>query len=164
MAIPADRTVAGVEVRPPEILVDRPKRILVVDDDAAVRDVLVDLLSEQGYAVFAVADGGPALDVLDRIAVDLVLLDIVLKTVHGFEVLARLWSEPVLARIPVLIVSGFGTSLEPALRHKVRDVIQKPLAFPSFLATVQRTIAPPATGRQEHASFVVAGPRLSFPG
>lgn len=137
MSIPAEplnhwHTPASVD-----ILHHRAKRVLVVEDDGDVRDFLIDVLTDDGYDVFAVADGGPALTLLERTAVDLILLDIMLKSVHGLEVLARVWAEPTLAKVPVVVVSGLGAALAPALRRKVADVLSKPVNRPRLLESVR---------------------------
>jgi len=128
-----------------KVLAHDPKRVLVVEDDAGVRELLVDVLSEGGYEVFAVADGAPALVLLERIPVDVILLDLILKSVHGLEVLARLWANPALARVPVVVASGLGSVLEPALRHQVVDVLPKPLSLPQLIETVRRLTSGAAT-------------------
>ena len=86
---------------------ERPFRVLVIDDDPGVRDYLETLVSRRGYEVVAVAGGEDALSRLDDIAPDLVTLDVVLPGMDGLETLkrlkrriAKLGSEvPVIAKI-----------------------------------------------------------------
>lgn len=116
----------------------RLKRVLVIEDDAEVRDLLIDVLSEHGYETFAVADGGPAITLLEQTAMDLILLDLFLKTIHGFEVLARVWARPTTARVPVIVISGLVSAVEPVLHRKVVDVLEKPLNVAHLMESVRR--------------------------
>ena len=75
-----------------------PFRILVVDDVEANRDVLRRRLERQGYKVVVVADGRQALQALEAGGIDLVLLDILMPEVDGFQVLQEVKSRPVCAQ------------------------------------------------------------------
>jgi CheY-like chemotaxis protein len=81
-------------------------RILVVDGDEGNRDVLVRRLSREGHAVSAAADGTSALDAMASAAPDLVLLDVMMPAMDGYEVLERMKAAPELRSIPVLVISA----------------------------------------------------------
>ncbi len=82
------------------------QRVLVVDDDPGVRFALRTLLQSTGVTVHEAADGADALAMIDRTAPDLVLLDLYMPVVDGFEMLARLRARPATAMIPVVVMSG----------------------------------------------------------
>ena len=91
------------------------RRVLVVDDDADVREYAVSVLEEFGYRVLAAADGESALDILDRERdVDLLFTDVVMPGLNGFEV-ARLATAH-RPELKVLFASGYATDLTPAGR------------------------------------------------
>ena len=85
---------------------DRRQRVLIVDDDPSVRRILALSLAKQGYQTNDACDGREALDAMHAGKVDLVLLDLMMPKVTGWDVLAERAAEPELRKIPVIIVSG----------------------------------------------------------
>ena len=83
-------------------------RILVVDDDRFSQQLLQDMLDPLGYAVSIAGDGLAAIDLARRIRPHLILLDVVMPLMDGFEACERLKADDVTAHIPVVLV----TSLE----------------------------------------------------
>jgi len=81
-------------------------RLLIVDDNEINRDILRRLLESQGHQVAAAADGEQALELLGRRSFDLVLLDVVMPRMDGFEVLMRLKADTRLREIPVIMISA----------------------------------------------------------
>jgi len=82
----------------------RPHRILVIEDENRVAEFIRDALTEIGYAIALAADGANALNKVTENAPDLVLLDLNLPDMPGFEVLDRLRARS--PALPVVIVSG----------------------------------------------------------
>ena len=83
--------------------------ILVVDDDQGNRDLLARRLAREGYAVHTAADGHAALELLGRQvspAIELVLLDVMMPGIDGYEVLRRLKGDPARRELPVLMISA----------------------------------------------------------
>jgi adenylate cyclase len=80
--------------------------ILIVDDNASNREMLARRLGREGYEVRTAAGGGEALAQLAVEPADLVLLDVMMPDLNGYEVLARLKADPVLREIPVLMISS----------------------------------------------------------
>ena len=103
-------------------------RILVVDDDEGNRDVLARRLSREGYAVTVAADGRAALDALASAPVDLVLLDVMMPGMDGYEVLTRLKGEPKLRAIPVVMISALDeiASVARCIELGAEDYLAKP--------------------------------------
>src|SRR4051794_38301911 len=81
-------------------------RILVVDDERLNRMLLRRRLTADGHDVVEAADGREALDVLRREVIDVVLLDLVMPVMDGYEALAGIKADPALMHIPVIVVSG----------------------------------------------------------
>lgn len=81
-------------------------RILVVDDNEMNRDILVRHLERQGHRVTWAEDGTKALQIMGQDVFDLVLLDILMPGLNGFQVLEKLKSDPVLREIPVIMISA----------------------------------------------------------
>ncbi len=104
-----------------------PAHVLVVEDEAANREALVDYLTDEGFAVRGAADGVEALAVLGAEAIDVVLTDLRMARMSGLELLERVgrqWPD-----VPCIIVSGQGTmpDLIAAVRLGAYDFIEKPL-------------------------------------
>ena len=117
-------------------------RILVVDDDSSVREMLARVLVDEGYSVWAAADGTAALEIAVTTKVDLVLLDLNLPGKSGWEIFERLTAEnPMLA---VIIITARSNQLFTALGAGVGALLEKPLDFPQLLETIRRLLAEPA--------------------
>jgi CheY-like chemotaxis protein len=102
--------------------------LLVVDDSELNRDVLTRRLERQGHAVRAVANGREALEALSGEHFDLVLLDIMMPEINGYEVLRRLKADPVLRDLPVIVISAL-EEIDSAVRcieMGAEDYLPKP--------------------------------------
>ena len=108
--------------------------ILVVDDEAAIRDALRMILEYEGYRVLEASSGEDALSILSRSHPDAVLLDIRMKGISGLEALERI--RALHPGLPVLMVSGHGTieTAVAALRLGAQDFLEKPLERDVVLA------------------------------
>jgi adenylate cyclase len=84
----------------------KPGNLLVVDDNTSAREVLCHLLAKRGHKVAQASDGREALALMKANAFDLVLLDLLLPGIDGFQVLKRLKARPGLARSSVIVISG----------------------------------------------------------
>jgi CheY-like chemotaxis protein len=118
---------------------ERPASILVVDDLPANVDLLARRLERSGLEVLTASDGPTALDMLQRHAVDLVLLDIMMPGMTGLEVLKRIratWSAAVL---PVIMVTAKtdNEDVVEALGLGANDYVTKPVNFPVAFARIQ---------------------------
>jgi CheY-like chemotaxis protein len=80
--------------------------ILVVDDNEMNRDVLVRRLERQGHTVVTAEDGERALQQIEKQSFDLILLDIMMPKMNGYQVLEHLREDPVKREIPVIVVSA----------------------------------------------------------
>jgi class 3 adenylate cyclase len=91
----------------PQAVPDRAASVLVVDDNEVNRDLLSRLVRRDGHSVSAAADGKRALELLRSQPFDLVLLDIIMPELNGFQVLERLKTDPSLRHVPVIMISAF---------------------------------------------------------
>jgi DNA-binding response OmpR family regulator len=103
--------------------------ILVVDDDPDCRQIAALLLEQQGYRTCRAASGAECLDVVRREPVDLVLLDVMMPGMDGFEVAAALRADPATRPIPVILLTArddVDTRLE-GMYHGVSEYLTKPI-------------------------------------
>lgn len=117
--------------------------ILVVEDNPITEKILRLSLESEGYEVLAARDGRTALRITEDRCPDLVLQDLILPDISGFDLVARLRSRPGWDGIPILALSGFVTALEEA-RLSVTgfdDFIPKPIE-PSRLLQIIRAYLP----------------------
>ena len=116
-------------------------RILVVDDEADIRRLLQEILSEEGHEVEVAADAAQARAARARSAPDLVLLDIWMPDTDGITLL-REWSTDARNDCPVVMMSGHGTveTAVEATRLGAFDFIEKPLSLAKLLPTVKRAL------------------------
>ena len=85
-----------------------PRRILVAEDDRFLRKAAEMALKRQGYTVLTAADGEEALRAARSVLPDLILLDLIMPKVNGFDVLQALKKEAPTAKIPVIVMSNLG--------------------------------------------------------
>ncbi len=106
----------------------RSGRILVVDDDALSRRLLEKRLIQEGHEVLVAADGRQGLTTLAASPCDVVLLDILMPDLDGFEVLERIKADPDLRHIPVIMISGLEDieSVVRCIEMGAEDFLPKP--------------------------------------
>jgi len=122
----------------------KPK-LLLVDDDAAVREMVGRVLTEAGYSTLSAANGQEALDLASANEVDLVLLDLNLPVKNGWDTFERLTtSNPLL---PIIIITARPNQLFPALAAGVGALMEKPLDFSKLLETICALLAEPVEQR-----------------
>lgn len=84
------------------------KKILIVEDDKFLRELIVRKLSNEGYEAIEAVDGEQGIQKIKETKPDLVLLDLILPGIDGFEVLAQKKEDPFVAAIPVIVLSNLG--------------------------------------------------------
>jgi type II secretory ATPase GspE/PulE/Tfp pilus assembly ATPase PilB-like protein len=104
------------------------KKVLLVEDEDALRRVMKDLLEREGFTVFEAADGVIALDEIDRSAPDIVVLDLNLPRLDGYGVLSHLRSRPQTATLPVIVLTAKGDedSEVRVFEYGASDYLTKP--------------------------------------
>jgi two-component system nitrogen regulation response regulator NtrX len=135
--------------------------ILVVDDEADIRGLLKEILSEEGYEVDVAANAAQARASRARQVPDLVLLDIWMPDVDGITLL-REWSSGAADGCPVVMMSGHGTveTAVEATRLGAFDFVEKPLSLAKLLRTVERALD---AGRRHRQSGKLLGSALTAP-
>lgn len=115
-------------------------RVLVVDDEQNVRQVMVRMLSNAGYKVTAANDGEEALALLEREPVDLIVTDLAMPKADGMTVLRTVRERD--QELPVVLVAGAPTteSAIRAVRYRATEYLTKPLEPDSFLDAVRRAL------------------------
>jgi DNA-binding response OmpR family regulator len=121
-----------------------PHQILIVEDEPRVSEFIRDALMGIGYAVEVASGGADALDKVSRHAPDLVLLDLNLPDMPGFEVLDRLRARSF--TVPVVIVSGNTDSLmaEAARALGAVDYVTKPFELQRLIQAVETVVGSPS--------------------
>ncbi len=114
------------------------KKILVVEDEELLLKLEVIVLKLRGYDVIAVSNGQAALDALIEEKPDLVLLDVLLPDVNGFEVCQHIKNTPSTKNIPVILLSGKTTTADMAKGQQVGadDYLTKPLKSAVLVETI----------------------------
>lgn len=113
--------------------------ILVVDDDADCREMLVDLLTNEGYMVASAENGLQAFDYLSGSPAAMIILDLKMPVMSGWEFRALQKSDPRLESLPVVVMTA------SALVHDIDAdaVVRKPIDFGVLLGLVKQNCAPP---------------------
>lgn len=120
------------------------KRLLVVDDEAAILDALQDVLTLEGYAVTTALNGAEGLRRLGEARPDLLLLDLMMPVMDGRELLRRVRQDPELKTLPVVLMSAGRISEEE--RRAATATLAKPFELEELLATLARQLGPKPEG------------------
>lgn len=117
------------------------KQILVVDDEIGIRELLSEILFDEGYQVYLAENAAQARDFRNEHEPDLVLLDIWMPDIDGVTLLKE-WVEQDLLTMPVVMMSGHGTieTAVEATRIGAVDFLEKPIALQKLLSTVAKSI------------------------
>ncbi len=114
--------------------------ILVVDDEPGIRDVVGDILRDEGFEVQTAASGEEALAAVERDLFDLILLDLWLPGIDGIEVLKTL--KAMGTSTPVIVISGHASAEQAvtAIQAGAHDFLEKPLSYDRVLVSVRNTL------------------------
>lgn len=122
-------------------------RVLVVEDDSRIQKMLRTVLLSEKYDVQSATDGRAALTALRSDPPDLVILDLMLPDVDGWQVMAQMRSDNSYARIPVLILSAVHDLARESLRIGASDFLRKPFGIDALLDKVARLTGGPQGAR-----------------
>lgn len=114
-------------------------RIMIVEDDLAISDMVHESLTKEGYEVMAAYDGEAALQLFDSQRIDLILLDLMLPKIDGMECLKMMRAK---SMVPILIMSAKGEDVDKALGlgFGADDYLSKPFSMIELKARVQAII------------------------
>ena len=111
-------------------------RILVVDDEADIRELLARLLERKGYSVVSASNGAEALQELrSSSAPCVILLDLMMPVMDGFQFRAEQQSDPAIASVPIVVITA--GDLTRAKDLDAAAILPKPLDLPKLMAAVQ---------------------------
>jgi DNA-binding NtrC family response regulator len=127
------------------------KQILVVDDEVGIRELLSEILFDEGYQVYLAANAEQARAYRNEHEPDVVLLDIWMPETDGITLL-REWVEQDLLTMPVIMMSGHGTieTAVEATRIGAVDFLEKPIALQKLLHTINHALRESAPKPQTH--------------
>jgi twitching motility two-component system response regulator PilG len=122
------------------------RTVMVVDDSPTIRQILGLTLERAGYTVVAAPDGEAAIERLTQMIPDLILLDIAMPKLDGYEVCKRIKLDPRTAGVPVVMLSGKGAFFDKVKGHMAgaTEYLTKPFETPAVLAVVNGFCSPPA--------------------
>ena len=123
------------------------RRVLIVDDEPNIVLSLEFLLRQQGYEVSVARDGEAALAVTEAQRIDLVVLDVMLPGLDGFEVCRRLRERPELAGLKILLLTARGREVERVrgLEEGADAYVRKPFSTRQLMKTVADLLGRPET-------------------
>jgi CheY-like chemotaxis protein len=107
--------------------------VLVVDDDQDIREAVVEAISDAGYTVAAAANGREALDAMRANRPCVVVLDLMMPVMDGWEVVAQMDLDPTLAGVPVCVVSAHDK--DPPRNDAM---LRKPVSLARLLAAIEQ--------------------------
>jgi two-component system, cell cycle response regulator DivK len=119
------------------------KRVLVVDDRAASRELIRTILEHSGYAVSEAGDGREAVRLAQQIGPDLILLDLQMPDLDGFGALEQLRADPRFAALPIvaLTASAMQGDREKALAAGFTSYLAKPVTLPALRVELARLLS-----------------------
>jgi DNA-binding response OmpR family regulator len=137
----------------------RPRRILLVDDDASLLIVLSEQLRDDGYEVATARDGAEALRRLEAGWPDLILLDLMMPRVDGLALARQIKLQ---ADLPIIVLSAIDTADSKArvLDEVAEDYVSKPYHYPELRARIQRVLR--RLGDRIPRRSIVLGPNLTL--
>jgi CheY-like chemotaxis protein len=125
-------------------------KILIIDDDSKDLQFLGKILQEQNYEIFLASDGEEGLKRAEKVNPDMILLDLVLPGLDGFEVLSRLKKSLTTQKIPVIIITGKTSTedFEKCFSLGAADLLHKPFSSSELLTRIFTQISVFKTGQE----------------
>ena len=122
---------------------DGPVKLLIVEDEEATRETWAEFFQNTGYQTVEAADGQEALEVARTENPDLVLLDLRLPKLDGYQVCQRLKSDPAMSNIPIIMITAFLTGASDTVRgieYGADDYLNKPVDLDVLAARVKMVL------------------------
>jgi len=118
------------------------KRILIIEDDKFLRELIIKKLNNEGYGALGAVDGEEGLEKVKKESPDLILLDLILPGIDGFEVLSKIKEDVALSSIPVIILSNLGQreEVEKGLKMGAVDYMIKAHFTPGEITEKIKTV------------------------
>ena len=115
--------------------------ILLVEDEARTRNAFADALRNESHEVIQAADGDQALFLLCKYHVDLIITDVVMPRLNGFDLIGKI--RAVCPDVPILIISAYASQYSEKIPDKKAKFLKKPIDPPELIAAVQRLLPTP---------------------
>lgn len=125
-------------------MTDRMKTILVCDDDPDMLALLTGILEHHGYRVRSSTFGRSALSIAAEEAIDLVVMDLLMPHMGGWEVVAALRSDPATQKIPIVVISSLSPNETEVAARSVQGWVTKPIEETELLTVVEQVLKRPA--------------------
>jgi DNA-binding response OmpR family regulator len=138
--LPVSRFVSSVE----DETVSEPIKIVCIEDEPEMVDLMKLILSRKGYQVIGALGGAEGLEIIARENPDLVLLDLMMPDINGWEVYQRMKSDDAMSQIPVIIVTAKTESIGKVIGiyvARVDDFINKPFGPQELVDSVERVLS-----------------------
>ena len=135
-----EKSGVGVSVRGP----GDAQRIVVIEDDADQRELVAEVLRGEGFDVYEAADGRDGLELVSRVQPSLILCDVRMPVLSGYDALSEVRRHPSLARVPFVLLSGSGVStrdVRNGMNLGADDYLVKPFTAEELLETVRARLA-----------------------
>src|SRR5262245_24295796 len=117
------------------------QRILAVDDDPAILDVVAQVLADEGYRVLTAGGGRAAVELAHAHVPGLILLDLMMPEMNGWQVVAELRASPQTRAIPILLLSARRDTERMANDLGINSYLEKPFDLDELLVRVRRILS-----------------------
>ena len=142
-----------------EAIAMRRDTVLVVDDTPDTLNLLMDTLDHAGFTVLVATDGTAALELMEFVTPDLVLMDALMPGMNGFETCKRLKREKLLAHLPVIFMTGLSETAHvvEGLASGGVDYVTKPIVLDELLARIRVHLGNARLAQETHAALDASG-------
>lgn len=118
------------------------KTVLIIEDEADAAELFAEMMRVSGFRVFKTSSSAPAIEMMAAQKPDVVLLDIMMPGVSGLDILRQMREDPLLAEIPVVIVSakGMPADIQHGMEAGASTYLTKPVGFLELKEAVERAL------------------------
>jgi DNA-binding response OmpR family regulator/DNA-binding CsgD family transcriptional regulator len=150
---------ASLNLQKPVPTLGRRDTVLVVDDTPETLGFITDTLDHAGFTVLIATDGASALELVDQITPDLVLMDAVMPGINGFETCRRMKREKLLTHMPVIFMTGLSETenVVEGLAAGGVDYVTKPIVVDELLARIRVHLANARAAQSTSAALDATG-------
>ena len=123
-------------MEPPE------KTVLIIEDEADAAELFAEMMRVSGFRVLKTSSSAPAITIMNTEKPDIVLLDIMMPEISGFDILQQMREDPALVNIPVVIVSakGLPADIQHGMEAGASTYLTKPVGFLELKEAVERAL------------------------
>jgi chemosensory pili system protein ChpA (sensor histidine kinase/response regulator) len=146
----AKASVETFEEEPPHELSTRKPKVLVVDDSISIRKYVKRFLDRTGYEVDVAPDGMEALSIMGRIKFDIVIADLEMPVMHGYDLMVEMKKSPELMNIPIIVLTSRAGEKhrQKAMDMGARDYLVKPFEEQEMLSALKKLLSEVATANR----------------